>query len=158
MLKPYARPRHSQRGMTLIELIAAIMLMGVLIAGPLASLLNILQSTTRSSANAQRQAEALALAHGAMEQELALPFASLPACGAAATALALTDAAGATIPAYSAEVTSRCDNWPAVAAGSAVRVSVTVKALAADDNSELSRVTLDGYRATYPAGKVTRTN
>jgi prepilin-type N-terminal cleavage/methylation domain-containing protein len=154
-----------QRGMTLIELIAAIVLMAVAIM----ALATVFKISTTGSSNAKRQAEALVLAHGAMEHVLTLPFnsPSLPACpnpsdGSTTNSIPwpLTDAQAQAISGYSATLTVDCTAaWAGIPATDAKRLTLTVYALAADDGTKLSSVTVDGYRTSYTsASSVTRTN
>jgi prepilin-type N-terminal cleavage/methylation domain-containing protein len=140
-----------QRGMTLIELIAAIVLMAV----AMLALTTVFKVSNTGSSDAKRRTEALALAHGAMTEILATPFATLPACGANES----WSLHGGTVPGYAATLAVNCADWSGIPADSAKRLRLTVNILAADDHGILDSVVVDGYRTNYSsASAVTRTN
>ncbi len=142
-----------QRGLTLIELIAAIVILG----GAMVSMAAVMQANAHSSANATRHTQAVALARGVLTRLESLPFSNLPACDPTPVVQALNDGAGNAIPGYSASLLVNCPTWPNVATANDIKqLTLTVDILAADDGGTLGRVQLDSYRANYPAGKVTR--
>lgn len=146
-----------QRGMTLIELIAAIVLMTFIML----ALFTVFQASTAGSSNAKRRTEALTLAHGAMTEVMATPFATLPACGSLNPNWPLH---GGTVAGYSATLAVNCTDWTGIPATDAKRLTLTVNILAADipvgaEGSLLSSVAVDSYRTNYTsASSVTWTN
>ncbi len=165
-----------QRGLTLIELIAAIVILG----GAMVSMAAVMQANARSSGNATRHTQAVALARSLTTQLDRFSFATLPAacgtnsalwyapsgslcftgltgCDSATQPQILKDGAGNTLTGYSASLLVNCPTWPNVATANDIKqLTLTVDILAADDGGTLGRVQLDSYRANYPAGKVTR--
>lgn len=142
-----------QRGLTLIELIVAIVILG----GAMVSMAAVMQANARSSASASRLAQAMVLARGVLTRLDSQPFANLPACDPTPVAQALSDGAGNPVTGYSASLLVSCPSWPNVTTATDIKqLTLTVNILAADDGGTLDRVQLDSYRANYPAGKVTR--
>lgn len=86
----------AQKGMTLVELIVAI----VIIAVGLAGVLSVFNNTVRASADPMVQKQLMAIAEGMMDEVMLLPFASGPGtgtgCGARAQFDNLDDFAGYT--------------------------------------------------------------
>ena len=146
-------------GVTLVELIVALVIMGVALAGMVA----VYTATTRSSVDPVVAQQMQAIADNLMEEILMKPFAKGPGAGArinfddvldykgydSGTA-GVTNVEGTVIPGLERyEVVVAVDDkatMPGVPSGQAMLVTVTVIDLRASPNAPGSRLVLTGWR------------
>lgn len=146
-------------GVTLVELIVALVIMGVALAGMVA----VYTATTRSSVDPVIVQQMQAIADNMMEEILMKPFAVAPGPGPRVNfndvrdyqnydsgTQGVTDVEGNVIPGlerYRVQVTvATSAGLPNVPAADALQVTVTVTDMRQDPNAPNAKITLTGWR------------
>lgn len=149
MLKP-------QRGMTLIELIAVIVILGVAVV----SVMAVFGQTVVTSAEVKSRVEAVAIAEALMNKTLATPYASLtstPPYQEGTPLPSIVGVSGVAVTGYE-QYSARVDVAPSEAGylgNAAKHITVTVQVLDPVDATRtrvMNTVVLEGYRSNRPDG------